>query len=98
MRPKIGATIALAMALGIGLPGCRTSSENSESDEKALPIPRDGSNITLEEWVKSCEAELANPKTGMESRQELLGLAKTQDCAMAYPAIQKIVDQFARKP
>ena len=92
----------VSFSLGLGLfvtmsaciTSCRTVSTNSS--EKSLPIPADGV-LTPEVWIPACQAELANPVTGAASRQELVQLANTTNCATAFPAIKKIVDSFVKR-
>ena len=76
------------------LGACRTV---QSSESLSLPIPHDGS-LKLETWIPACEAELANPVTGASSRQELLALAKTDNCSVAFPMIQKLVDSLTSRP
>ncbi len=90
---RLAWTSSFGLLLCSTFTACRTVSTSSE---KSLPIPTDGI-LTYEAWVPACQAELANPVSGAASRQDLIQIAKTDDCAAAFPAIRKIVDDYLAK-
>ena len=87
-------SLALVSTTCLFLGACRSTMQTSE--DKSLPISTD-STLSLETWLPACNAELANPASGKSSREELIALAKTDDCATAFPTIQKIVDDYLSK-
>jgi hypothetical protein len=71
---------------------CKTTA----SKNKDLPT-EEIAQMTEQQWVGACQAELANPKTAAKARADLTKLADTTDCARAYPVIKEIFEHYASK-
>ncbi|MCX6106916.1 MAG: hypothetical protein NTY08_13910 [Proteobacteria bacterium] len=71
---------------------CKTTA----SKNKDLPT-ESITQMTEQQWVDACQAELANPKAAAKARADLTKLANTTDCAAAYPVIKEIFEHYASK-
>ena len=84
--PQISITLLCAASLF----ACRTTASQSKD------VPTESINqMTEQQWVDACQAELANPKTAAKARADLTKLADTTDCAAAYPVIKEIFERYA---
>lgn len=82
--------ICITVLGAVSLFACKTT------DSKNKDLPTESiTQMTEQQWVDACQAELANPKTAAKARADLTKLANTTDCAASYPVIKEIFEHYA---